>query len=106
MEAPSEVVTRPRVSARWHRFVRNHSVARARWSRLAEPATAVLLALGVVGAAFAMARYPNYIPFSAYIPFAVLAGLLLTPRNLAAVDFVLVSGGVTAWCAATPGSRS
>ena len=97
MEAPSEVVTRPRVSARWHRFVRNHSVARARWSRLAEPATAVLLALGVIGAAFAMAQYPNYIPFSAYIPFAVLAGLLLTPRNLAAVDLVLlVSGGVTA----------
>jgi hypothetical protein len=97
VEVPNEVVMRQRLAARWHRFARNHRVGRARWSRLVEPATAALLALGVLAAAYAVHRYPNYIPFSAFIPFAVLAGLLLTPRNLAAVDGVLLlAGAITA----------
>jgi hypothetical protein len=97
VEVPSDVVMRRRATARWQRVRRGRSVGRRHWARLAEPGTAVLLALGVVGAWYAMILYPNHVPFSAYIPFAVIAGLLLTPKNLAAVDGVLlVAGAITA----------
>jgi hypothetical protein len=45
-----------------------------------------------------MSVWTDIIPFSAYVPVAVLAGLFLAPRMLAVVDVcVLIAGGYTVW---------
>ena len=43
------------------------------------------------------------VPFSAYVPVAVLAGLFLTPKVLAAVDVaILIAGAYTIWTGTPP----
>ena len=43
-----------------------------------------------------MSMWPDNVPFSAYVPVAVLAGLFLTPRVLAVVDVaILIAGAYT-----------
>ena len=66
-----------------------------------QPASTALLVGGVVVAAMAMHQWPAVVPFSGFIPFAVLAGLQLKPRNLALVDTVLL--GAAAWTAVERG---
>ncbi|MGA8979743.1 MAG: PP2C family protein-serine/threonine phosphatase [Pedococcus sp.] len=51
----------------------------------------VLALVGVnVGLCWAMFRWPESFPFSAYYPIAVLAGLFLGPRTLALVDTTIL----------------
>ena len=99
MGVRSEVLARRRLSTRWHRYLRSHP--RAWWARVVQPAMTTLLGGGVVLAAMAMHQWPSVVPFSGFIPFAVLAGLQLTPRNLALVDLVLL--GSAAWAAVERG---
>ena len=99
MEVHSEVLARRRLSTRWHRYLR--SSPRAWWARVVRPSMTALLGGGVVLAAMAMHLWPSVVPFSGFIPFAVLAGLQLTPRNLALVDVVLL--GSAAWAAVERG---
>ena len=88
MEVHSEVLARRRLTTRLQRYLRAHPSAV--WTRAVQPATAVLTCLGVLVAALAMHAWPTVVPFSAFIPFAVLAGLLLRPRTLAVVDAVVL----------------
>ena len=99
MEVHSEVLARRRLSTRWHRYLRSHP--RAWWARVVQPSMTALLGGGVVLAAMAMHQWPSVVPYSGFIPFAVLAGLQLTPRNLALVDVVLL--GSAAWAAVERG---
>jgi hypothetical protein len=72
--------------------------SRWRWLRWGGLPTAVVVVLAAAALCYAMVRWPSTIPFSAYIPVAVLAGLFLTPRLLAVVDVcILIAGGYTVW---------
>jgi stage II sporulation SpoE-like protein len=90
LEAHSEVLIRRRRTTQWHRYLRTRSLGGARWSRLLQPATALLLMLGITGVAIGISRWAMQVPWGAYTPFAVVAGLLLAPRYLAAVDIFLL----------------
>ena len=70
--------------------------SRYRFVRWGQPATAA----GVIAAntllCWSMSLWPDNVPFSAYVPVAVLAGLFLTPKVLAAVDVaILIAGAYT-----------
>lgn len=88
MVVHSEVLARRRLTTRLQRYLRAHPTAM--WTRALQPMTAVFLGAGVLLVALAMHVWPSVMPFSGFIPFAVLAGLLLRPRHLAALDGVLV----------------
>ena len=90
LEAHSEVLVRRRRTTQWHRYLRTRSLGRARWSRFLQPATALLLMLGITGVAIGISVWAMQVPWGAYTPFAVVAGLLLAPRYLAAVDIFLL----------------
>ena len=69
---------------------------RSRFVRWGQTVTAA----GVIAAntllCWTMSLWPNNVPFSAYVPVAVLAGLFLTPKVLAAVDVaILIAGAYT-----------
>jgi hypothetical protein len=88
VEVQSEVLARRRLTTRLQRYLRAHPSAL--WTRAVQPTTAVLTCLGVLLTALAMHSWPTVVPFSGFIPFAVLAGLLLRPRTLAVVDAVVL----------------
>lgn len=90
LEAHSEVVIRRRRTTQWHRYLRTRSLGGARWSRLLQPVTALLLMAGITGVAIGISLWAMQVPWGAYTPFAVVAGLLLAPRYLAAVDIFLL----------------
>ena len=89
MEVHSEVLARRRLTTRLQRYLRAHPSAV--WTRAVQPTTAALTCLGVLVTALAMNAWPAVVPFSGFIPFAVLAGLLLRPRTLAIVDAVVLA---------------
>ncbi|MGN6611929.1 MAG: PP2C family protein-serine/threonine phosphatase [Angustibacter sp.] len=89
MEVHSEVLARRRLSTRLQRYFRAHPSAV--WARAVQPTTAALTCIGVLLTALAMNAWPSVVPFSGFIPFAVLAGLLLRPRTLAVVDTVVLA---------------
>ena len=95
VEVHSEVLARRRRAIRLQRYLRAHPSAI--WTRAVQPATATVLSVGALLTAIAMHQWPTVVPFSGFIPFAVLAGLLLRPRHLAVVDGVLVV--CAAWAA-------
>ncbi|MFC8503702.1 PP2C family protein-serine/threonine phosphatase [Pedococcus sp. NPDC057267] len=68
---------------------------RARWVRWGNAGTVLALVLAAGALCWAMYRWPSTVPFSAYIPVAVVAGLFLPPRRLALVDVVILAAGVT-----------
>ena len=88
MELHSEVLARRRLTIRLQRYLRAHP--KAVWARAVQPATASLLCVWVLLTALAMDAWQSVVPFSSFIPVAVVAGLLLRPRNLAAVDVVVL----------------
>jgi hypothetical protein len=66
--------------------------------RWGQPGAAVAILVVTVLLCWAISQWQRYVPFSTYIPVAVLAGLFLTPRVLAGVDLViLLAGGYTIW---------
>ncbi|HEV7173154.1 PP2C family protein-serine/threonine phosphatase [Pedococcus sp.] len=70
--------------------------ARPRWGRWRVLATAVGIVAFTAVLCWSMTRWPNYVPFSAYIPVAVVAGLFLPPSMLALVDVsVLLAASYT-----------
>ena len=76
---------------------------RARFVRWDQPATAVGIILANTVLCWAMSVWPTYVPFSTYVPVAVLAGLFLTPKVLAGVDVaILIAGAYTVFDRATP----
>lgn len=89
MELHSEVLARRRLTTRLQRYLRAHPSAV--WTRAVQPTTAGLTCLGVLLTALAMNAWPSVVPFSAFIPFAVIAGLLLRPRTLAIVNAVVLA---------------
>jgi hypothetical protein len=71
---------------------------RVRFVRGGQAGTAVAVIAVNTGLCWAMSVWPSYVPFSTYIPLAVLAGLFLTPKVLAMVDVaILVAGAYTIW---------
>jgi hypothetical protein len=59
---------------------------------------ALLIILINTALCWAMAMWPLVVPFSAYLPVAVIAGLFLPPRMLAVVNLcILIAGGYTIW---------
>ncbi len=71
---------------------------RTRWTRWNVPT--LLIGIFVVTGllTWAMVMWPKYVPFGAYLPLAVLAGLFLTPTVLALVDTViLLAAAYTLW---------
>ena len=69
---------------------------RSRFVRWGQAVTAA----GVIAAntvlCWTMSLWPDNVPFSAYVPVAVLAGLFLTPKVLGAVDVaILIAGAYT-----------
>jgi hypothetical protein len=69
---------------------------RARFVRWGQPATAAAIIAVNTGLCWAMSVWPTYVPFSTYIPVAVIAGLFLTPKVLAGVDVaILIAGAYT-----------
>jgi Stage II sporulation protein E (SpoIIE) len=69
---------------------------RSRWGRW----SGLGLVAGIIATntvlCYVMTVWPGYVPFSAYIPVAVLAGLFLAPRVLAVVDTaILIAGAYT-----------
>lgn len=74
----------------------------ARFVRWGQPATAVAIVVITAGLCWAMSVWPSYVPFSTYLPVAVLAGLFLTPKVLAAVDIaILLAAAYTVFDRAT-----
>jgi Stage II sporulation protein E (SpoIIE) len=71
---------------------------RSRWARFSGAGTVLgLLAVNVL-LCWSMVMWSGVVPFSAYVPVAVVAGLFLTPRVLLFVDVcILVAGGYTVW---------
>jgi hypothetical protein len=79
--------------------------SRARFVRWGQPATAAAIILVNTGLCWAMSVWPSYVPFSTYVPVAVLAGLFLTPKVLASVDVaILIAGAYTVFDRALPGT--
>lgn len=71
---------------------------RIRFVRWGQAVTAVGVIVVTVGLTWAMSVWTTYVPFSTFVPVAVLAGLFLTPRVLAAVDVaILVAGAYSIW---------
>ncbi|GAA2168685.1 PP2C family protein-serine/threonine phosphatase [Pedococcus bigeumensis] len=69
---------------------------RSKFVRWGQPATAAAIIVVNTVLCWTMAVWPDNVPFSAYIPVAVLAGLFLTPRVLAGVDVaILIAGAYT-----------
>jgi hypothetical protein len=69
---------------------------RAKYVRWGQPATAASIIAVNTLLCWAMSVWPDNVPFSAYFPVAVLAGLFLTPKVLAAVDVaILIAGAYT-----------
>ncbi|WP_406831466.1 PP2C family protein-serine/threonine phosphatase [Pedococcus sp. KACC 23699] len=64
--------------------------ARTRFGRVGTGGTVVALVAGDALLTWSMFRWPATVPFSAYILVAVLAGLFLGPRLLAAVDALIL----------------
>lgn len=64
--------------------------ARPRWVRWRIAVTAIALVAVAAVLCWAMTMWPAYVPFSAYIPVAVVAGLFLSPLMLALVDICLL----------------
>jgi hypothetical protein len=64
-----------------------------RWVRWTGATTLVLVVAVTSGLCAAMTQWPTYVPFSAYLPVAVLAGLFLTPRLLVVADVVILLAG-------------
>ncbi len=92
MAAHNEVLARRRKTVQLHR-----ALSSSRLGRLVQPATALGLVAVGVGLAVATMHFPMWVPFSAFLPIAVVAGLYLGPRYLAAADVaILVAAGVAA----------
>ncbi len=69
---------------------------RTRFGRVGAGGTVVALVAGNAVLTWSMLRWPTNVPFSAYILVAVLAGLFLGPRLLAAIDaMVLFTAALT-----------
>ena len=68
--------------------------ARSRFSRWTTGGTVLVLVLANLLLCWAMAANVSFIPFSAYLPVAVLAGLFLPPKWLALVDATILLTGV------------
>ena len=68
---------------------------RAKFVRWEQAGTAIGIIVVNTGLCWAMSQWRDYVPFSTYIPLAVLAGLFLTPRVLAVVDVAILIAG--AW---------
>ena len=90
MEVRSEVIARRRQPQRDVRVLRVHPARRARWIRYAQPLTAVLLVLAAAGVVAALGAWSQSVPWGSFTPLAVVAGLFLAPRYLAAVDVALL----------------
>ncbi|WP_270887596.1 PP2C family protein-serine/threonine phosphatase [Pedococcus sp. 5OH_020] len=60
--------------------------SRTRWTRWTLPTTVAGIIAVNTALCWAMVQWPLWVPFSAFIPVAVLAGLFLPPRILAALD--------------------
>lgn len=89
MDVERTVLTRRSVMSRVQR-------GRARYVRWGQPVTAAGIIVVNTLLCWAMSRWEDFVPFSTYIPVAVLAGLFLTPKFLAGVDFaILVAGAYT-----------
>ncbi|SES11400.1 Stage II sporulation protein E (SpoIIE) [Pedococcus cremeus] len=101
MEVHSEVLARRRLTTRLQRYLRSHPTAI--WTRAVQPTTAALLCGGVLVTTVAMGAWPDVLPFSSLIPFAVLAGLLLRPGLLAVVDAVIMACATVVALARTDG---
>jgi hypothetical protein len=69
---------------------------RTHFVRWGQPATALAVIAANTLLCWSMSVWPDKVPFSAYIPVAVLAGLFLTPKVLAVVDLaILIAGAYT-----------
>jgi hypothetical protein len=69
---------------------------RSRWARWGAAAWMVLIITVTALLAWMMTVFSDVLPFSAYVPVAVVAGLFLAPRYLAVVDIcILVAGAYT-----------
>lgn len=89
MDATRTVLARRSLMTRVHR-------GKSRWSRWGGVGVVALLTVATVGLWWSMLLWPDVVPFAAYVPVAVLAGLFLAPKVLLVVDvFVLVAGALT-----------
>jgi hypothetical protein len=68
---------------------------RSRWMRWHDWGTAISVVAVTAILGWAMSAWPAIVPFSAYIPVAVVAGLFLSPRVLALVDTCILFAGAT-----------
>jgi stage II sporulation SpoE-like protein len=90
--AQNEVLARRRRTVQLHR-----AFSSSRWGRLAQPVTALALVAVAAVLSFGMIEYRMWVPFSAFAPVAVVAGLYLGPRHLAFADMaILAIAGYTA----------
>jgi hypothetical protein len=67
--------------------------SRTRWARWNLWATAGAVIVANTVLCWSMSVWPSFVPFSAYIPVAVVAGLFLPPRVLAVVDICILTAG-------------
>lgn len=67
---------------------------RSRWARWSTFGTVMVLVGVTVLLCWAMSMWPTVVPFAAYVPVAVIAGLFLPPRVLGAVDVCVLLAGV------------
>lgn len=67
--------------------------SRVRWTRWSTPATVAVVLVVSILLCWAMLTWPRIVPFSAFIPVAVLAGLFLPPKVLAVVDECILIAG-------------
>jgi hypothetical protein len=67
--------------------------ARTRWThgRLAQPALMLALAAAALLVAAAIRAWPHQVPWGAFVPIAVVAGLFLSPRALVGLYAVLLA---------------
>ncbi|SDP16098.1 Stage II sporulation protein E (SpoIIE) [Pedococcus dokdonensis] len=68
---------------------------RAKVGRWGQPATSAAIIAANTLLCWFMLMWPDNVPFSAYVPVAVVAGLFLTPKVLAGVDLAILVAG--AW---------
>ena len=71
-------------------FVTRVQRGRSRLNHLRQPVLTVLLLVLVVLVGYSIWRWPMQVPWGAFNPLAVIAGLFLTPRALLFVDTVLL----------------
>lgn len=67
--------------------------SRIRWTRFSTPATVAVVLVVSILLCWAMVTWPTIVPFSGFIPVAVLAGLFLPPKVLAVVDECILIAG-------------